>query len=124
MPKPLIAAARHLADVLERENAALRVMDLRRASGLLSEKSAAVAELQASGEASAAPLDPGLGVMARRLDALALENRNLLGRAIVAQRRVIGIIVKAAVAASAGSSYRAPGRPLRSPGPMTLSTRA
>jgi hypothetical protein len=124
MPKPLIAAARHLVDVLERENAALRTMDLRRTASLLPEKSAAIAELTAFGEASGLPPDPGLGEVVRRLDALALENRRLLDRAIVAQRRVIGIIVRAAITASAGSSYRAPGRPVRSPGPMTLSTRA
>ena len=29
MPKPLIAAARNLADLLDRENAALKAMDLR-----------------------------------------------------------------------------------------------
>jgi hypothetical protein len=124
MPKPLIATARLLVDVLERENAALRIMDLRRAAGLLPEKSAAIAELTAFGEAPALPPDPGLGVVARQLHALTLENRRLLDRAIVAQRRVIGIIVRAAIATSAGSSYRAPGRPARSPGPMTLSTRA
>lgn len=124
MAKSLIAAARHLADVLESENAALRIMDLPRAAALLPQKSAAVAELTASGEASGSLIDPNLGVAARRLDALALENRHLLDRAIMAQRRVIGIIVRAAVTASSGSSYRAPGRQARSPGPMTLSTRA
>jgi hypothetical protein len=120
MPKPLIEAARHLADVLERENAALKAMDLRRATQLLPEKTAAIVALSAADNAP----DPDTLSVASRLDNLALENRSLLERAIVAQRRVIGIVVRAAVAASTGPAYGAAGRRPRTAGPMTLSTRA
>jgi hypothetical protein len=120
MPKPLIEAARHLADVLERENAALKAMDLRRATQLLPEKTSAIAELSA---ADKAPYPDTLSA-ARRLDDLARENRSLLERAITAQRRVIGIVVRAAVAASVGPAYGATGRRAHASGPMTLSTRA
>ena len=63
---------------------------------LLPEKTAAIADLIASGEAVPSAPDPDLVSVARRLDDLALENRRLLERAIVAQQRVIGIVVRAA----------------------------
>lgn len=124
MSKPLIVTARRLADLLDRENTALRSMNLRGATTLLAEKSAVVAELSAFVAPTGDSFDPDLRAMARRLDALAQENRRLLQRAIVAQKRVISIIVRAAIAASAGTSYGIPGRPPRPTGPMTLSTRA
>jgi len=88
------------------------------------EKSAAIAELTASGEAAGPIPHPDLLAAARRLDGLALENRRLLERAIVAQRRVIAIVVRAALSVSVGPAYGATGRRTRAPGPMALSTRA
>jgi flagellar biosynthesis/type III secretory pathway chaperone len=120
MPKSMIEAARHLVEVLDRENTALVVMDLRRATMLLPEKTAAIAALSA---AEVIP-HPDVLSVARRLDDLALENRRLLERAIVAQRRVIGIVVRAAAAASTGPAYQATGHRASVSGPMTLSTRA
>lgn len=124
MPKPLHMAAQHLVDVLVRENDALKVMDLRRAATLLPEKTVAIAELAASSQAVSVPSHPGLVALARELDGLASENRRLLERAITAQQRVIGIVVRAAVSAVTQPSYEARGRRTRSTGAMAFSTRA
>ena len=43
--------------------------------------------------------------MARRLQALAMENKRLLERAIAVQGRVIGVIARAATAATAPAGY-------------------
>lgn len=121
MPKSLTEAATQLADVLDRENKALAVMDLRRAVTLLSEKTAAIADLS---EAGPEPPHPDLVAAARRLDGLAADNRRLLERAIVAQQRLIGIVVRAAASVAVEPSYGAKGRQARRVGPMALSTRA
>jgi hypothetical protein len=125
MPIPLIIAAQRLLDILEQENDALRVMDLRRAAGFLPEKTAAIADLTAAGEASSGPAAPSLVPVARRLDDVASRNRLLLERAIVAQQRVIGIVVRAAAnSGKAESSYGNRRYWTRVTGPMALSTRA
>jgi hypothetical protein len=125
MPKVLITAIRRLADILDLENAALNAMDLRRAAGLLSEKTAALADLNLACERPSVPAHPALTSTAARLQGLMLENRRLLERAIVAQQRVIGIVVRAAAATDrAEPSYGARGRMTRATGPMALSTRA
>ena len=125
MPRLLITAVRHLADILDLENHALTAMDLRRAAGLLPEKTAALAELTLAGEFPSAPMHPDLASTAGRLKGLMLENRRLLERAIVAQQRVIGIVVRAAAATDrAEPVYGARGRRTRVTGPMALSTRA
>jgi hypothetical protein len=124
MPKRLIAAALNLADILDRENVALKAMDLRRAVGLLPEKSAAIADLMATGEAALSPPNPGLADVARRVGSLALENRQLLERAIVAQQRVIGIVVRAVASVAVGPGYGASGRSETATLPLALSTRA
>jgi hypothetical protein len=124
MPRSLLQVARRLADLLERENTALRVMDLPRAATSLSEKAAAMAELAAFGDASVGPSDPALVAAAQRLDVLAMENRQLLVRAIAAQQRVIGMVVRAAAGAIADPCYETRGRRPRLTGAMALSTRA
>ena len=125
MTKSLILTANFLADVLVRENAALLRMDLRGATMLLPEKIAAIADLTASGEAGYGPPRAALLEVARRLDDLAMANRRLLERAIAAQRRVIGIVLRAADSAVAvGPSYGATGRPARRTRPMAMSTSA
>ena len=121
----LINAARRLADVLDQENDALRAMDLRRAAGLLPEKTVALAGLTEAGAAEFGPPHPILVSTAKRLDGLALENRRLLERAIAAQQRVIGIVARAAAASrGAEPSYGARGRLARARGPVAFSTRA
>jgi hypothetical protein len=124
MPEPLIIVAQRLADVLDRENDALRVMDLIRAATLLPEKTAAMADLTGFGEHTFELPNPALVATAKRLDSLASENRRLLKRALVAQQRVIGIVVRAVAAAALAPSYGAKGRQARQSGPMALSTRA
>jgi len=118
------AAARRLADVLDRENDALRAMDLRRAAAFLPEKSAAIAALATSAEAGVVPVTPGLVSVTTRLSSLVSENRVLLERAIAAQQRVIGIVVRAAAAASTGPGYGARGPRALRPSPIAFATRA
>jgi hypothetical protein len=124
MPKPFLMVAQRLADVLVRENDALRVMDLRRAVTLLPEKTTVIAELTVADGAVSGPHDPDLIAMGARLDGLAQENRKLLERAIGAQKRVIGIIVHAAASVAVAPSYGMQGRRAHLTGPMALSTRA
>jgi len=121
MSRILIVATERLANVLDRENAALRAMDLRRATALLPEKAAAIADME---QAAPGLPHPSLAAAARRLNSVTLENRCLLERAIAAQRRVIGIVVRAAAATSVGPSYAPSGRRAQLNGPMALSTRA
>jgi flagellar biosynthesis/type III secretory pathway chaperone len=123
MPKPLMMAQR-LADVLDRENDALRAMDLFRAVTLLPEKTAAIADLTAADEEMAEHPHPDLASITARLDDLAQENRVLLERAIGVQQRVIGIVVRAAASVATAPNYGLHGRPVHLTSPMALSTRA
>jgi hypothetical protein len=120
----LIVVVQRLAAVLDLENDALRAMDLRRAATLLPEKTAAMGDLTASGKTQFGPADPAVVSTARKLDGLMSENRRLLERAIAAQQRVIGIVVRAAASTAVESSYGAQGRHRRLTGAMALSTRA
>ena len=124
MPKPLLMVAQRLADVLDRENDALRSMDLRRAVTLLPEKTAAIADLTAADDATSGPPNPDLVSITARLDGLAVENRQLLERAIGAQQRVIGIIVRAAASVAVAPNYGLRGQRAHLTGPIALSTRA
>jgi len=125
MPGPMIMAARRLGEVLERENAALKAMDIRRATALLPEKSAAIADLTASGEASGKENSAhDLTALARKLENLAAENRRLLERAIVVQQRVIGIVARATASAAREPAYGAQGRMRRITRPLAFSARA
>jgi len=129
MAEPMHTAAGRLAEVLARENEALRAMDLPRAAALLVEKAAAMDALTAVAAAMpSGPPHPALPAAARRLESLAAENRLLLERALAAQQRVIGIIARAAASVGRPASY-GPRRPLgarqaRSGPPISLSTRA
>jgi hypothetical protein len=123
MPQALIAAARRLADVLERENAALAAMDLRLAGTLVGEKTIAMTALAAFGDGAIVPRHPDLVSVAKSLDVLAGDNRRLLNRAMSAQQRVIGIVARAAAASVPHVSYGARGRMAHIARPMALSTR-
>ena len=83
---------------LEAENAALAALDLPRAAGMLADKQRAVAELRRRAD-RAGRRSEAAERMARRLQALAIENKRLLERAIAAQGRVIGVVARAATAA-------------------------
>jgi hypothetical protein len=110
MSDDMMAAGNHLAETLAAENAALAVLDLPRAGAMLARKQRALADLAA---APAAPASrDAADRMARRLQALAIENKRLLERAIATQGRVIGVIARAA-APTAGTSGYGPARALR-----------
>jgi flagellar biosynthesis/type III secretory pathway chaperone len=125
MSASLDKAAQSLVGVLERENEALRAMDLARAAMLLPEKSAAIAILEEAGRLPGGSELPSFISTARRLNDLARENRHLLGRAIVAQQRLIGIVAQAASAArTERSAYGAGGCTTIATRPVAMSTRA
>jgi hypothetical protein len=86
------SAAERLADVLERENAALQRLDLSAATALMAEKEAAAQLLSAERHASAEPEDSDT---AARLLRLTQQNHGLLERAILVQARVIEIVAQA-----------------------------
>lgn len=105
MTQDLIAAGIRMAETLEAENDALAALDLPRAAGLLADKHRAIAGLAAASTAPAA--HEAAERMARRLQALAVENKRQLERAIAAQGRVIEVIARAAqpvVAAGYGTT--------------------
>ncbi len=114
MQPDLIAAAARLADVLETENAALAVMNLPAAARLLGEKIAATVAFEAA-RASGLPRaqQSEMEQLGRRLNELALENRQLLERAMAIQNRVIATIAHAARATAkrAAPGYGRPARP-------------
>ena len=120
MSKDLITAGTVLADMLESENAALAVLDLPRAGGMLADKQRAVAGLAAARTAPAAC--EGAERMARRLRALAVENKRLLERAIAAQSQVVGVIARAATATAAPTGYGPAGG--RQPAAVAFSAQA
>jgi hypothetical protein len=121
MNNDLIAAGTLLAETLQAENAALSALDLPRAAGMLVDKQRAVAGL-VSVQGTPASREAAERV-ARRLQALAMENKRLLERAIAAQGRVIGVIARAASPTPQPTAYgslRHSGRPA----PLALSARA
>ncbi len=120
----LSAAIALAGDVLARENLALTAMNLKQAAVLLPEKTAVLAALETLAEQGPVAAGADTVAAAKRLDALAEENRVLLRRAITAQERVIGIVVGAAASVAGPISYRASGHPTRDLGPISLSTRA
>lgn len=136
MTPDLIAAAIHLASLLERENAALTALDFPRAVQMLEDKRrateafTAAQSVAASAAASGSTLAPGqpraIHDLAERLRVLADENKWLLERAMAVQGRVIGTIARAVPrVAQANPRYGAGGTvnaPRRLP-PMALSAR-
>jgi hypothetical protein len=97
-------AVEALANVLERENAALQQLDLPTAVALVPEKETAIQRLSRE---SAGPPVPEQSGIAERLIRLTRENHALLERAIKVQARVIEIVAR---------SYKAPPE-LRTYGP-------
>lgn len=114
--KPALAEAIVvLADVLARENAALQALDVRLATALLPEKEAATARFQdvakSAREQTGADVDTEPAA-ARLLDA-ARENRRLLERAMLVQKRMLAIVVSAVPAAMPQvGRYGTGGRPV------------
>ncbi len=128
MTPEFIAEALGLAELLERENAALAALDLAGAARLLPAKTAAVASFTAARDrAKGAPLSLAVArEITERLDAAADANRKLLDRAITVQGRVLATIARAARVQTAPPQYGARGRPAvsRSPGAVSFSARA
>ena len=105
MSDDMMTAGNALADTLAAENAALVALDLPRAGAMLARKQRALADLAA---VQVTPVSHDSAErMARRLRALAVENKRLLERAIAAQGRVIGVIARAATATAAPTGYGA-----------------
>jgi hypothetical protein len=99
----LMDAGAALAETLEAENSALTILDLPQAGAMLARKQRAMADLEAA-KAHRTSHDAA-DRMARRLQALALENKRLLERAIAAQGRVIEVVARAAAATEAPKGY-------------------
>lgn len=120
MSDDLMTAGNMLADALTVENAALASLDLPRAGAMLARKQRAFADLAAV-QVTLASHDAAER-MARRLRALAVENKRLLERAIAVQGRVIGVIARATTTTAARTGYGAV-RTQRPP-PFALSAKA
>ena len=105
MSDDAMAAGNRMAEVLQAENAALAALDLPQAGAMLARKQRALADLAAAQTLAAATPRDSAERMARRLQALAIENKRLLERAITAQGRVIGVIAQAATANAANGGY-------------------
>ena len=117
----VVEAAENLAYALMEENAALAVLDLKRAGALVAGKQRAVAAFAtALAETS---LDDAGRSLARRLRSLADENKALLERAIAAQGRVMAVFAQAA---AQQPGYGAPGgrASSRRPVPFALAAQA
>ena len=112
MKNEAIEAAHRLADVLARENAALKQMDFPAAIALVAAKEAALADL--ARDAASVPADvrsPAVVALAQRLAGLAAEQRTLLDRAIAVQTRIVGIIARAVAPVRDGARYQHPNAP-------------
>lgn len=123
----LVEAAIALADILAEENAALSVMDVPKAVGLLAAKRNATDRLIAAQRTWALPATAEAVVAAERLRILATDNRRLLERAMVAQKRLLACIARAVPAAAARNrNYAASGASTQAtrPPPVALSARA
>jgi hypothetical protein len=119
MSDDAIAAGKRLADILVRENDALRRVDYAAAVALVPDKEAALAALADHGIQANFP--PPL---ARQLRDVAAENHELLTLAIKVQTRVVQIVARAYAPPKSENRYSArAGKPAPQPA-LALSTRA
>jgi len=110
MTQDLVDAANTLADVLVRENAALKRLDIPAAMALVAAKEAALLGVTKGRVPLPVPeRNPVVLALGRRVSGLVAENRALLERAIAVQTRVVGIIVRAAAPQPATRQYAANG---------------
>jgi hypothetical protein len=114
-------AAQRLADLLTRENAALKRLDFPSAVALVPAKEAALAALEKAPRGSTALT--GLG---QRLSALATENQALLERAIAVQTRIVRIVARACAPLPAATRYNGYGgrKPQTRAAALAVSTKA
>ena len=109
MSKDPVEAANRLADVLARENAALKRMDFSAAVALVPAKEAALAEMTRDRPPPpAGARSPALLALGQRLSGLAEENRILLERAVAVQTRIVRIVARAIAPAQEGARYKRP----------------
>jgi flagellar biosynthesis/type III secretory pathway chaperone len=109
MTKQAIDAANRLADVLARENAALKRMDFPAAIALVPAKEAALAEMTRDAPPlPAASRSHALLALSQPLRGLAEENRALLERAIAVQTRILGIVARSIAPVRQGERYQRP----------------
>lgn len=126
MSNELKEAAGRLADLLTRENDALKRLDLSAAVALVPAKEAALADLTKQPDTRMLPAMVGLAALGQRLGELASENQALLERAIAVQTRIVRIIARADATPPASARYGIPGARTLShrPAAIALSTRA
>jgi hypothetical protein len=124
MSNEIARIAQNLADVLSRENDALKRMDFSAAVALVPAKEAALANLNK--QSAGRLLPPPLVALGQRLGGLAAENQALLERAIAVQTRIVRIVARACTPPPAAEGYGGPVRRTRSHSStaMALSTRA
>ncbi len=109
MTTQAIEAANRLADLLARENAALKRMDFPAAIALVPAKEAVLAEITRGGPPlTAASRSHALLSLGQRLRGLAEENRVLLERAMAVQTRILGIVARSVAPARQGARYQRP----------------
>jgi len=107
------AAATRLAEILARENTALRAMDFPAATALHDAKAQALTALNTALDQEPPPTDPA--PVAERLKTLAADNRDLLAMALGVQGRVIEVIA-GSIARRMAQAAPAYGRPaIRAP---------
>ena len=103
-------AAAQLADLLDRENASLRRLDLPTALMLLDAKRAAVAAFElALRDGGTIDADDATRGLAVRLRDAGAENKRLLERAMLAQQHVMSLLAQAARQAGPSGRYGAGG---------------
>ena len=104
-------AAEQLAELLERENAALQRLDLPSATALLGAKRAALAVLEQAARGQAQPLEPTVAMRAAaiRLRDASQDNKRLLERAMIVQQHVMSLLAQAARKAAPAPRYGAGG---------------
>jgi hypothetical protein len=122
MTDGLVGIFQKLADVLMRENEALKRLDFAAAVALTPAKEAALADLVKQPKT----LTPPLVALGRLLGSLAAENQVLLERAIEVQTRIVRIVARAGaprpeMVRYGGHGGRAPSNRTTA---MALSTRA
>jgi hypothetical protein len=125
MSNDILAAAECLADLLARENEALRLLDFAAAAALLPAKERALLELTRQPRMAVTATPPAVAGQ-RRLIELAKENQALLERAIAVQTRVIRIVARARSDDPAVARYGLHATPIPSnrATAMAVSTRA
>jgi hypothetical protein len=103
MTTEFVNAAQQLADLLERENDALKRMDFPSAVLLVPAKETALAALIKQPKLPA--IQPLATTLMQHVNAVAAENQMLLERALAVQTRIIRIVARAAARPAETAHY-------------------